>query len=189
MQIDPNAPRAERTISDIKVLVPQPYAAGQPLTEATAAILNQTLAENVSNNLRAKLALGHVATEGGEAQPHTSESAQKVVDTYLEAYEPGVKRGGGGGAPRVTDPVEKEARAIAKAKATEIVKARGLKPADVNMGEITDKLFEGNKDQLMKAAKRIVDARTKTQADSGLSLDGIDFGAAGEAPAEEQPAA
>lgn len=178
MLIDTTVPRAERTIGDLKVQVPQPYAAGQPLTEATAAILNQTLAENISNNTRAKLALGHVpegSPEGTEATPHTIESAQALIDKYVEGYEPGVRRGGGG-EPRVTDPVEKEARAIAKAKMTEIVKGRGMKPADVDMGDLTSKLFEANKDALMKAAKKIVADRAKAQAGDGLSLDGIDLG-------------
>jgi hypothetical protein len=175
MQIEANTPRVERTIADFKVQVPQPYAAGQPLTEATAAILNQTFSENISNNTRAKLALGHVpegSPEGTEATPHTAESAQALIDRYVEQYEPGVRRGGSGVA-RVTDPVEKEARNIAKDKARELVKARGLKPADVNLSEIADKVYEANKDALTAAAKKIVAARTKGSSDDGLQLDGL----------------
>ena len=51
MQFDKDTPRKERTIAGITVQVIQPFAEGQVLTEATAAILNQTIAENFSNNL------------------------------------------------------------------------------------------------------------------------------------------
>jgi len=180
MKIEANTPRAERTIEGIKVQVPAPYAEGQTLTPALAAILNQTLAENISNNLRAKLKLGHVpagSPEGTEAQPHNETSAQALVDTYVESYEPGVKRGGGGEA-RVTDPAEREARKIAKAKATELVKSKGMKPADVDMADITNRIFEANKDRLMAEGKKIVKALEAAKNKSDDLVLGDLFGAA-----------
>lgn len=168
MQIAPNTPTATRKIEGIDVVVPQPYAEGMPLTPALAAILNQTFAENISNNLRARLKVGTVTGEGDNAvtTPHDSASAQRLVDDYITGYEPGVKRGGG--EPRVTDPVEKEARTIARQKASELVRSRGLKPGDVDMAEVTGKIFEAHKEQLMAAAKKIVAAREKN---SGGELD------------------
>ena len=172
MQFDANTPRKERTIAGITVQVIQPFAEGQVLTEATAAILNQTIAENFSNNLRATLEKGVLDADGNKTADHTSETAQPLVDAYMAEYEPGVRRGGSG-EPRVTDPVEKEARKIAREKASELIKSRGLKAKDVNMVEIAGKIFDKHRDALMAAAKKIVDARAKAEAANEFDLSDI----------------
>lgn len=172
MDIANDTPRTERTINGLTVSVPQPYAVGQPLDEAMAAMLNQTFAENISNNTRAQLKAGYVASEGAEAQPHTNETAQAVIDAYIAEYTPGVRRGGSGEA-RVTDPVEREARKIARQKAVELVKANGGKTSDFDMGELTSKVFEANRDLLMAEGKKIVKA---LEAAKGKTEDGLDLG-------------
>jgi hypothetical protein len=190
MQISAGTPRVERKIEGIAVQVPAPYTAGQVLTDATAAILNQTLGENISNNLRAKLKVGTTVGEGENAvmTPYTSETAQPLVDAYLESYEPGVKRGGSGEA-RVSDPVEKEARNIAREKAKELVISKGLKPKDVDMADIAGKIFDAYKDKLMAEGKKIVAARAKAAAAGNeFDLGGLDISAK-PAPTEPAPAA
>lgn len=200
MQFTSDTRRVERTIGqkdgpNFTVNVPQPYSAGShELTEGEANALNQTIAENLSNNLRAKLVEGK-KVEGSDPvtyEPYTAEEAQALVDSYLEDYEIGVRRAGDGTA-RVTDPVEREARKIARQKAVELIKANGGKPADFDLGPLVDKIFEANKDVLMAEGKKIVKALEKARESSGgLDLAGIDLTAAAkpaEAETTEEPAA
>lgn len=185
MQFDNNTPRSERTIGknngpSFTVLVPQPFAAGpHELTEGEASALNQIVAENLSNNLRQKLVDGQVDENGNVTGPHTAESAQALVDSYLADYEIGVRRAGSG-TPRVTDPVEREARKIAKQKAVQMVKDAGGKPADFDLDPIIERIFEQNREVLMKEGKRIVEANRKARenAEGGIDLTGIDLSAA-----------
>jgi len=188
MQFDDNTPRTTRSIGSsdgpvFEVQVPQPYAAGaHELTDGEASALNQTIAENLSNNLRKKLVEGK---EGGEA--YTAEEAQALVDEYLADYEIGVRRTGTGAA-RVTDPVEREARKIAREKARQLVKDAGGKPSDFDLEPIVDAIFEQNKDVLMAEGKKIVKAAEKArEAAGGIDLAGIDLAAAAK-PAETEAA-
>jgi hypothetical protein len=85
--------------------ISQPYAEGHTLTAAEAKALNQTRAENIGNNMRS---LVKEAQDKGD----TSELAAKVAE-YDARYE--FSMGTVGGASRVVrDPVEREARAIAR---------------------------------------------------------------------------
>lgn len=170
------------------VNVPTPYLTGHVCSEGESAILNQVLAENVSNNLRAKLLAGVSEGTGDSAttRAFTETEAQALVDEYVASYEPGVRRGGGG-EPRVTDPVEKEARAISREKAKEFVTSQGGKPKDYDMGSIASAIFEANRDTLMSAAKKIVDQRNKNAG--GINLDGISLTpASSETPADDSGA-
>lgn len=182
MEISNDTPRTTRQIGGkteagdelrFDVSVPQPYAAGpRELTEGEANALNQIVAENLSNNLRAKLLGGQVDAEGNVTGPHTADSAQALVDAYLAEYQLGVRRAGSG-ERTVSDPVEREARKIARAKAVQMIKDNGGKAADYDLGPIVDKIFEGNREVLMKEGKRIVDAARK--ASDGLELGGIEL--------------
>lgn len=181
-------PRKLRTIAGFSVNVPSPYAAGHPLTEGEAAQMNQVLAENVSNNLRKKLDDGKVVGEGEneESAPWTPEEAQKLVDEYMSVYEPGV-RTSAGGEPRITDPVEREARKIAKAKAIELIKQHGMKAKDVELTPIIDQIFEANRDLLLSEGKKIVRAlEAAKQKGDGIDLTAVNLAAP--APAEPEPA-
>jgi len=185
LNITDETPKVGRTIAGFNLTVPSPYLPGHPLTEGEAKQLNQVLAENVSNNLRKKLDDGKIVGEGDaeENVAYTLEEAQALVDQYMQTYEPGVRTASG--EPRVTDPVEREARKIARAKAVELVKQHGMKAKDVDLTPIVDQIFDLNKDVLMKEAKKIVAAQeaAKKQSDA-ISLDGINLAA----PAEEEAA-
>lgn len=88
----------------------QPYTEGHTLTAAEAKALNQVRAENIGNNLRGQV------KEAQESQ-NTGGLASLVAD-YDAKYE--FTMGNVGGGTRVVrDPVEREARTIAR----EILKA------------------------------------------------------------------
>lgn len=188
MNVTEQTPRNERTISGFKVSIPAPYAAGtHTLTEGEASALNQTIAENISNNLRQRLVDGVTEGEGDSAtnRAYTEDEAQRVVDLYIADYEVGVRRAGSG-EPRVTDPVEREARKIARAKAVELVKGAGGKPADYDMAPIIESIFEKNKDLLMTEGRKIVKANEAARAKSdGLDLTGISLAASGDNDTDE----
>lgn len=214
MNITEQTPRVARSIGGaneanqevrVTVQVPQPFVAGaHTLTEGEASALNQIVAENLSNNLRAKIVQGQNTAAEGQPDnfiPYTESTAQALVDAYLAEYELGVRRSGTG-ERQVTDPVEREARKIAKEKAKQVVREAGGKPSDYDLGPIAEKIFEANKDVLMREGKKIVDAANKVGG--GLSLEGIELtpkapatpaategegdAAAVEAAAEEAPA-
>lgn len=155
MQFDSNTPRTDRTIAGRKVQVIQPFAEGQPLTEATAAMLNQTLAENFSNNLRKKVeAAGDAADDA---------AIQAIVDEYMGEYQPGVRASSGGSA-RVVDPVEREARKLAKEKVRQLLKDRGLKAADVDFEDLVNKLYAKHEEAFITQGKAIVKALEKARS-------------------------
>lgn len=168
MDFDTSTPRAHRTIAGQIVSVIQPFAEGQPLTAATAAMLNQTLAENFSNNLRKRIA------DALASDPATD--VQAITDAYMTEYQPGV-RSSSGGTPRVTDPVEREARKLARARINELLKAKGLKAKDVNMDELVTSLYEANEAAFRKQAEGIVKAQAKAAAGTE-EIDLGDFGLA-----------
>lgn len=179
MEFSADTPTRKRKISEIEITLPQPYKAGAyTLSEGEASALNQTIAENVSNNLRKKFDDGiETGEKDGEGKPvfrdYTPEEAQAAVDAYLKDYEIGVRRSGSG-EPRVTDPVEREARKIARQKAIEFVRSQGGKPSDYDMPPITEAIFEANKDLLMAEGKKIVRALEAAKDKSGgINLEGV----------------
>ena len=153
MQLPENCPTRARTIGGVEVQVPQPYAEGYVLSAAEAAMLNQTFAENISNNMRSK------AEKDGTAL--TAEQFQPLIDEYVAGYEPGVRSGGGGGGARALTPVEVEVRNLATAKLKEILKSKGLKQKDINFVEVRDKIIEQHRDALTAQAEKVVKAREK----------------------------
>lgn len=172
LNITADTPKGERKIADFQVSIARPYTVGHQLTEGEAAQLNQVLAENVSNNLRKRLGDGITEGEGESAtqRPYTAEEAQALVDNYLNSYEPGVRQAGSG-EPRVTDPVEREARRIAKEKVSALLKQSNMKQKDVDIGALVEAAYTQNKDALTAQAEKIVAARKKADAAS----DGIDL--------------
>lgn len=177
LNITDSTPRKPRTIGGILVHVPQPYAEGQPLTSAMAQMLNQTLAENFSNNLREKITK---YKDGDKERVATPAEAQVLVNDYAGKYEPGVRTGGGGA--RALSPVEKEMRAIATEKLLGLLKEQGLKKADVDFNELRDQIVEDHKETLQKQAERIIAQRSK---DTGIDLSKLKIAKAKPAPAAE----
>lgn len=177
MNITPETPRKARNIGNkeisFQVQVPEPFVAGPvELTEGEANALNQTLAENLSNNLRKNLVEGQRDADGNITEPHTAETAQAAVDEYLTDYQIGVRKAGSA-SPRVSDPVEREARKLARKASTDYVKSQGLKTKDVDMATVTEQIFETNRDTFMTEAAKVLKASAK--ATEGLNMGDIDL--------------
>lgn len=182
MDITDTTPRTSRSVAGFTLSVPLPYVTGHIVTEGEASILNQTLGENLSNNLRAKLQAGSSkdgklktkdTAEVAPTVPFTQAEAQAIVDEYVATYNPGVRGEGKGSGPRITDPVERQARALAKAKAEQKIVQAGLKKADLDFAAIVEHIFTTNRDMLMKEAAKMVAAAAKITGvaeDDGLDL-------------------
>lgn len=163
MQLPENCPTRARTIGGVEVQVPQPYSEGYQLSAAEAAMLNQTFAENISNNMRAK-------ATGEDGAQLDSATFQPLIDEYVSKYEPGVRQGGGGGGARALTPVEVEVRNLATAKLKEILKSKGLKQKDIEFVTVRDKIIEQHREALTAQAEKVVRAREKA---AGAAEDDI----------------
>lgn len=134
MKLSAKTPTSEFVIQGVKFQVPAPFKEGHTCTSNEAAVLNQTLAENIRNNRS-----GMVDKAKAEAEKAGTEvdlvALQKALDDYITEYEFGVRRGGGF---RASDPVEKEAMNIAKEKVKEALLKRGTKLSEVTAANITE---------------------------------------------------
>ena len=125
MNISPDSEIRQFTVRGIKLNIPAPFSAGHTCTEGEASSLNQTLVENVRNNLAADI---EESIKKGEA----IDASQKMVDEYVQEYEFGVRRGG----LRETDPVESAAREIALELAKRSVRKSGKSLKDYGMDQL-----------------------------------------------------
>jgi len=108
------------TVQKVLVEVSQPYAEGHTITAAEAAALNQVRAENLRNNTAPKIK--ELVQKHGDAEKAQKE-AQKLVSEYDKTYEFSLSSGGGRSS---MDPLEREARTIAKAYITAKIKEQGM---------------------------------------------------------------
>lgn len=99
--------RVELSIAGSAFTVMERYEEGHELTAGEASALNQTLRENVRNNLAKKEGL-----------------TQEQVDAYATEYQFGVRTTGAG---RTSDPVMAEYMRLAKDKIKQMLKAKGKK--------------------------------------------------------------
>lgn len=104
------------TIQGLPFRVPIRYASGHTLNDGEASALNQTLHENIRNNMAKKI------SEGQEAGV-PKETLQQQVDDYANDYQFGVRTGGGGFRG---DPVMTLAMNIAREMVRTAIKAKGL---------------------------------------------------------------
>ncbi len=146
--------------------VSMPYAEGHPLTAVEAKVLNQTRCENIRNN-QAK-----AIKEAKEANTFNHEATIKIIDAYDAAYSFAMP--GAGAIRRTMDPVEKEARAIARNLIASKLKEKGRTMKDAistdkgkaKVADAIDKYAEHPK--VIAAAKKVVADRA---ALADLSLD------------------
>jgi hypothetical protein len=192
MDVTSETPYTFRSVAGFTLSVPLPYVTGHVVTAGEASILNQTLGENISNNLRTKLQAGSSkdgklktkdTAEVAPTVPFTQEEAQAIVDEYVSTYSPGVRGEGKGSGSRVTDPVERQARALAKAKAEQMIVQSGAKKADLDFGAIVEHIFTNNRDMLMKEAAKLVAAQNKITVAEDGNIDLSAFAAKPAAPA------
>jgi hypothetical protein len=145
MQFNESTPRASVTINGSQFTVPQPFAEGHVCSTGEASSLNQTLKENARNNLAPKADL-----------------TQEQVDAYVQAYEFGAIRSGGA---RVTDPVERKARQIAKNAIEAKLREKGVTMDKETLATRVTEL--ASRPQIRKEAERQVKAE-QTAASAGL---------------------
>lgn len=156
------------TIQGVEFTIATPYVAGHPITEAEAKALNQVRAENIRNNCA-----GLVKTAKGEGEEVPAEAMEKLladVAAYDAAYVFSLASVGGG--RKSVDPVESEARRLAKTAIAAKLAAAGrtLKSVDKDaLDAAIAKLAES--ESIQKEAKRIVKARKES-----VSADLADLG-------------
>lgn len=146
------------TIAGASFEIATPYSAGHVLTEAEAKHLNQTRNENVRNNTAKRV---KELLEAGNAP-----GAAKIVADYDSKYEFTIANVG---APKL-DPVEREARAIAKDLLKAHLAKTGRSFAKVPDGETkeswADKIDEhvtklAGSENIRKEAEKTVKAKSK----------------------------
>ena len=178
------AARTGFTVKGVGLQVAQPFLEGHVLRPNEAAVLNQTYAENIRNNVATKVAgflkEKNIETVEGSAVLSADQLAeiQATVEAYMLEYDFGVRRTGSGGG-RISDPVEREARKNAKEKIKEAIMAAGHKLKDVGAEKIntlTEQHFTNNKDAFMAHAKKVL----ALKSDIGIG----DLNLKPEAPAE-----
>lgn len=180
MKLDDNTKYGTVKIQGVDFEVPQPYVAGpRELTEGEASQLNQVLAENLRNNFASTVDKAQEAAAKANSVEVTAvtndmldlDALTKAFEEYCDTYEFGVRRGG---APRITDPIEREAMDMATDAVRQAIKTKGLKLADVpaeKIRSLAGQLLEKNP-QIREEAKR------RVEATRGIALDELDLSGA-----------
>lgn len=148
------------TINGAEYRVPQPFSEGHTCSAGEAHALNQTLAENIRNNMASKLKKG---LEG---------DAQQYIDDYVKDYEfalPGERQRS---AP--TDPIEAEAYSAAKKRVVAQLKSKGHKIADIpeeQLDTLVTQVLAKYPEFRIKAAEFVEAKRKAAEAYSSISVD------------------
>ena len=171
-EIHEKTPRGEYTVAGETFSIPRPYHVEHRLTEGEASQLNQVFAENIRNNLAAKV---KAAVEAGSFEQTSFQTS--VVDEYVKTYEMGVRTGGGG---RTSDPVAAAALEIARGLVKGAITKQGIRLADVTSAQITAKAKE------VIAANPQITELARKQVESTKALAGLVLGEV-EAPTEVTP--
>ena len=138
------------------------YAEGHPLTQVEANALNQLMGENLRNNFASQIKKAVDAQpkdEAGNPVPLSPDQIAKLQSdfaAYAASYEFSAARG-----PRsVVDPVEREARKMAKTILLNQLKAKGIDVkslAEGKLDELIDALLE-KQPAIRERAKQYVDS-------------------------------
>jgi uncharacterized protein involved in tolerance to divalent cations len=164
----------QKTINGLVFEISQPYAEGHTITDVEARVLNQVRAENIGNNVRAKL------KEMSEAG--SDEAALKALVAEKDAEY--VFTAGNVGEGAKLDPYEKEAQKIARELLREHLASTGRKltvtPEGMSDDEWKAKIQENTDrimvmDDVVKAARKRVDDRRKTADKLLESIQGSDL--------------
>lgn len=132
--VNSDTPRTSFTISKLNFSIAEPFNEGDTITEGEASSLNQTLRENVRNNLASEIDEELEKAKKAGEEPNLV-ALQARVDGYVKDYEFGVRTGGGG---RISDPVEAKALEMARDKVRDKIKANpALKITAFKAAEIT----------------------------------------------------
>jgi len=150
----------EITIAGEKFTISMPYGEGHKCTTAEAKALNQTRAENLRNNM-AKLV--KAAKEDG-----TLAEMNGAVTKYDKEYEFTLASVGGS---RTMDPVEKEAKVLAREMIKQKLAADNRKLSDIPKDKLAEAVAKlADQDKVVSAAKKRVTERQKLAEDSLASI-------------------
>jgi hypothetical protein len=141
------------TIQGTVFRVPLRYSAGHTLNDGEASALNQTLHENIRNNMAKQVA---EATEAGVPK----ETQQQMVDDYATDYQFGVRAGGGGFRG---DPVMTLAMNAAREMVRIAIKKKNLDNDDwpaSRISQVAKALLEGQGEdgEIIRSARKTIEA-------------------------------
>ncbi len=151
--------------------ISQPYAEGHILTAAEARALNQVRSENIGNNVREKL---KELLDAGDTAAATTLVAERDAEYVFNMSS------GSGAVKR--DPIETEARKIARDLIKESLAASGRKLSTVPQGETEESWKEkleaetdriAAMDDVLKVAKKNVADKQKKSAALLESTGGV----------------
>lgn len=155
MQITKDTPTAVAKFGDYSVRLPTPFTAGHVCTPGEATALNQTLRENVLNNLRKTVNAGK--DENGT--PFDVNEVQAMIDEAIADYE------FGGSGARVSDPITKEALAVIESLIRQQNAEKGVKATAKDVSEAAKKAYNENAELAQKVrdiAEKALSARSKS---------------------------
>jgi hypothetical protein len=168
------------TIAGETFEIAAPYEEGHTLNAAEASVLNQTYLENIRNNVAGKIKAAKEAAEkagtafsldtpiGGEGED-AGKTLRQVCNDYAKTYEFGFRATRNA---EPVDPVQREARAIAREALLAKLRANGVKRKDVPEEAFEEALAKhAQNPAILKEANR----RVKAKADMGL--DELDLSA------------
>lgn len=171
------------SLLDFDFTVAQPYDEGYgPINAAEARVLNQTRRENLANNFRSAV---QAFKDGAEGAAASVEDLQAKFGELDAGYVFTIANTGT--AARKLDPVEREARNIARDLLRQALADAGQKYSEVPEGSTEDEwtAFKEAKideiagmDEVVKTAKATVKAR---QGAGKISLAGLGLGGQSEA--------
>lgn len=167
MEIPAGTQTGSFVIQGITLAIPKPFVEGQTLRANEANVLNQTLAENIRNNLADKVEKAEDALKAqGADEAAIVAACQELVDTYIASYAFGVRRAGG----RSVDPVEKEAYTLAEEQVKAAIRQMGHKLVTYKdmLPDLVQQALDENPG-FLKEAKAIVERRKKA-AQGTISL-------------------
>lgn len=170
----------DKIILGEKFPISMPYSEGHTCTAAEAKALNQVRAENIGNNQR--LAVKEAQTSGdARALDAVRDKIAEYDRTYIFTIA------AVGAARKTLDPVEREARAIAKAVLKDKLAAKGKKltlPKDASDAEREEwDTFIEEKIQILLSNDKILQAAKKRVKERQSLTDGLDLGDGDEAAA------
>lgn len=165
------SPMRQVTIAGESFEIAAPYAAGHQLNEAEASVLNQTYLENIRNNAAGRIKAAKEkngadfsldAPIGGEGED-AGKTLRQVIAEYASTYEFGVRVARNS---EPADPVEREARVIAR----EAINAK-LKASNVKRKDIADEAYEQALVKLAASENVMAEARRRVEARNSIGLD------------------
>lgn len=154
-----------KKIGDHVFPISQPYEEGHTLTAIEAKVLNQVRAENIGNNVRKKVQ--ELLAEGKTAEAEALVAEKDREYQFTEAAA--------GGSSRTMDPIEKEARKIARDAIKAALAAKGQKLSDIDKERLDEAIAKAaQREDILAAAKKAVTQREKTIA---AAAEGLGIGA------------